>query len=287
MVPRRAELLVPLILSLVLVLASAGASSAGESEVGESIVWEKSFELGLERAAIEGRLIMVDFWTTWCGWCRRLDRTTYADSTVIERCRNLVCIKVDGDKRKDIARKFRVRSYPTILFLQPDGSPIDAFRGFRPPKKFLPVLDAITDRSAEEYVLRQRLKDHPDLVDIRHDLALLLLQKGTLGESVAHFDTLSAQKKRIPEDLRHIVLLDRGRALHAAGRYKEARKQLEKVRKKLKGSERHAEALYLLAEASLASGKTKNAKKWFRKLLEVNPEGWLAEQSRSRLSDLG
>ena len=261
---------------------------AGETAAGESgIDWAKSFELALEEAAIKDRPVMVDFWTSWCHWCHVLDRQTYGDPEVVRRSERFVCVKVNAQKRQDLAQRYRIRSYPSIVFLRPDGAVITLIRGFQPPEPFAKALDELTDSRAEEFTLRQRLKDHPDLTEIRHELALLLLRRGAVGEAVAQFDSLWSARKEIREEDRWELAVDRGRSLHLAGRHKEAEKELERFVKKRKNSPRRPEALYFLGEVALARERPKKARRWFEKLLEITSEGWLAEQSRSRLADLG
>jgi len=216
-----------------------------------------------------------------------LDRETYSDPEVIARSERFVCVKVNAQKRTDLAGRYHVRAYPSIAFLRPDGTVITLVRGFQPPKPFAKHLEELTDSRAEEFTLRQRLKDHPDLTEIRHDLALLLLRRGATGEAVAQFDTLWSVRNQIPEEDRWELALDRGRALHLAGRNKEASRELEQFVKKSEGSPRRPEALFYLGEAARAEDRPKNARKWFRRLLELSPEGWLAEESKARLGDLG
>jgi thiol-disulfide isomerase/thioredoxin len=267
--------------------AFAQADSPAAGAAGESIVWAADWDSALEQAQIEGRIVMVDFFTTWCGWCKRLDRETYADPRVTERCGALIAVKVDGDRRRDLAKRYGVTGYPTIGFLHADGTPLQMVVGFQSAGNFVATLDRLLDRKSEEFVLRQRLRDHPELVDVRSDLATLLAARGDATGAVAQLDTLLAARDALGKDQYWELSLARAKALLALGRSHDARDPLKEYVKHQKKSPRLPEALYLLGEACFSDGDRKEARKSFRKLLEIRGEGWLAARCKERLADLG
>jgi thioredoxin-like negative regulator of GroEL len=263
------------------------AASSGATTERGGIQWVADWESAIDQAQVEGRVIMVDFFTTWCGWCKRLDRETYADPRVADRCRSLIAVKVDGDRRRDLAKQYGVTGYPTIGFLHPDGRPLQIAVGFQSADNFVALLDRLLDRKSEEFILRQRLMDHPELIDVRSDLASLLAARGEVGEALAHLDTLLAARRELGKDQYWELSLAKGKALLALGNAREARRPLKDFVKHQKNSPRIAEALFLLGEACLSDGDRKEARKCFRKLLELRSEGWIATRSRERLAGLG
>ena len=92
------------------------------------------------------KIILVDFERESCVWCDRLDADTFSDQKVIDFAKqNLISKKIDaekgdGPKHKE---KYRVRAYPTILFLDSQGTEIDRIVGYRPPEEFLSELNRI------------------------------------------------------------------------------------------------------------------------------------------------
>jgi len=105
--------------------------------ITEGIQWFSSFADGQAEAKKLNKPIMADFSTDWCGWCKKLDKDTYTDAKVIELSKKFVCIRIDGDKSEDLVSKYSVRGYPTILFLNPDGSLLDTSVGYLPAGDFL------------------------------------------------------------------------------------------------------------------------------------------------------
>lgn len=61
--------------------------------------WEQAMELQKKAP----RKIMVDVYTDWCGWCKRMDATTFADSiTAAYIAANFYPIKFDAEQKSDI-----------------------------------------------------------------------------------------------------------------------------------------------------------------------------------------
>jgi thioredoxin-related protein len=102
-----------------LVLVS-GASAAAEAAGGP--VW-LDYEAGLSQAKKEHKYILVDFYTGWCRDCKNMDKTTFSDPSVIKRLKaEFVTVKVDGEKRKDLAAAYQVVGYPTLVALDKSGA---------------------------------------------------------------------------------------------------------------------------------------------------------------------
>lgn len=100
------------------------------------------FDADLESALVQAgereTLVMVDFKTDWCTWCKRLDRDTFSDSAVISEMGELVALQLDAEKEGvEVAEKYDVRSFPTIVFLDAGGHEVDRILGYLPPDAFL------------------------------------------------------------------------------------------------------------------------------------------------------
>ncbi|MFN8310666.1 MAG: thioredoxin domain-containing protein [Chitinophagales bacterium] len=84
-----------------------------------------TFQQALDKARSEGRLIFMDCYTTWCGPCKRLASQVFPDSAVGAYFnRNFVNMKVDMEKGEgiDIATRYQIRAYPTMLWLDENGA---------------------------------------------------------------------------------------------------------------------------------------------------------------------
>jgi thiol:disulfide interchange protein len=100
------------------------------------IRWENSWESALEASRVSGKPIMVDFYTDWCGFCKKLDADVFTDKTVIAESANFVSIKINAEKHPDLAQRFRVEAFPTILWIDSQGATIDRLPGYADPAEF-------------------------------------------------------------------------------------------------------------------------------------------------------
>ena len=96
----------------------------------QPIVWRSDYEAALKEAAQARKPVMVDFYTDWCGACKMMDAEAYTNASVIDESRNFVMVKVDAEKRTDLAQKFKVDGYPTILWMNADEKVLDSSPGY-------------------------------------------------------------------------------------------------------------------------------------------------------------
>jgi thiol-disulfide isomerase/thioredoxin len=146
--------------------AAPGAQGAAvASPAPTAVKWEHNFDRAVRRAQRESKPIVVDFWAEWCSWCKRLDRTTYADPFVARKAQDFVAVKVDteGSHRDvDVAMKYDVGELPTILFLSPEGRQLWRVNGYQGPGQFPETLDSALAIARRVIPLEEALARNPE-----------------------------------------------------------------------------------------------------------------------------
>ncbi|HTY37949.1 MAG TPA: thioredoxin fold domain-containing protein [Bacteroidota bacterium] len=111
------------------------------------------FEDGTALARKENKKILVDVYTDWCVWCKKLDKEVYTNAAVGQHMSaHFIAVKLNAESQKSItfegtsmseaslASSMGVTGYPTIIFLDPESKPITRISGYMEPKEFTSVL---------------------------------------------------------------------------------------------------------------------------------------------------
>lgn len=114
----------------------------------EDIRWVTSYDQALSLARAQNKPIMADFYTDWCGWCKRLDQETYKDTRVSIISLAFICLKINGDNNPALTKKYNVNGYPTVLFLDPSGKKVGGGPGYRDADTMLNEMQAVMKATA-------------------------------------------------------------------------------------------------------------------------------------------
>lgn len=120
----------------------------------KALDWEHDYDKALEKAKKDKKVVMVDVYTDWCGWCKKLDKDVYGDAKVSEKLsKDFIACKINPEKsaqNRKIADKFGTRGYPHIVFVNGDGKKISEIGGYLPAKEFLKQLEKITEKDGDK-----------------------------------------------------------------------------------------------------------------------------------------
>ena len=85
------------------------------------------------------KLVIVDFWATWCGPCRML--SPLLDEVEEEMADKIDVVKVNVDDADEIAMRYRIMSIPTLIFFK-GGQMVDRSVGAMPKNILLDKINA-------------------------------------------------------------------------------------------------------------------------------------------------
>lgn len=128
------------------------------AQAQDKIEWLK-FEEAVAASETDPKMLFVDVYTDWCGWCKKMDQETFTDPAVVKYIsEKFYAVKMNAEdtKRKfdfkgkeyteaKMAAAMRVQSYPNFVIIDPTLRNITQFPGYRPPVQFLDGLGQIVE----------------------------------------------------------------------------------------------------------------------------------------------
>ena len=201
------------------------------------------------------------------------------ESEVVRRSRRMVCVKVNAEKRKEIAVALCRARISDDRVRQAGWDTDRCGPGISAPGAIRAPARSVSCRRCDGLHLDREVKDHPELVDLRYDLGLLYLRNSEADRALEQFDVIS----KAPEGLTGGPLgicdsIEAARSWRPA-RPKERRQGVRIVHKEGEGLAALRRSGLLPGRSQVRAGERKDARKWYRRLARKSKqEGWLAER---------
>ncbi len=129
--------------ALLLALALAAAVSA------QPVRW-LSYEDALAKAAAEGKVVYIYFYSRSCPYCALMEEETFPNASVSELLNTRFApARVDVEQRPDLASSYWVIGTPFHVFLCPNGSLLGYASGYRDPSAFVKLLNTALAKAEE------------------------------------------------------------------------------------------------------------------------------------------
>jgi thioredoxin-related protein len=114
------------------------------------------YSKGIEKAKAVKKPILLNFYASWCGYCRKMEDETFSNrmvSTFIQDA--FIPIQVNSEKQRRISSMYGVRGLPFFWFLTAKAERIAALPGYIPPDAFINYLKYIQTSSYQKMDFNQ------------------------------------------------------------------------------------------------------------------------------------
>jgi thiol-disulfide isomerase/thioredoxin len=272
-----------LTVGLAAAVAFGGGGPAG-------IRWERKFEDALKKARAADKPVMIDFWAEWCGWCHRLDKTTYMDPAVLALAKDFVAVKVntEGEPRDvAVAIRYDVSSLPTIMVVSPRGRPIARVNGFVGPGQFPRVLEGARDASRRVIAWENMIEKDPKDPEALTGLGVHLFEQDSYAESLDLLRQAAKVDAQRPVQERKQTRLLTGVILKAADQFPEAETALKQGLAVQPGDAVYdPKLLYVLGMLYANWGRKEEARTTLQQVLTAHAQSSVAQKARDSLVSL-
>jgi thioredoxin-related protein len=162
--------------AIVILVSMMSFSVPAQTPHKEVMLEWSAFEKGLSAAKAENKKVLIDVYTDWCSWCKKMDANVYANPQVRDYLKSkYITIKVNAEGSGNLtyngssytppqlAANFGVTGYPATLFLKSSGEPITLLPGYVEPDMMMNILSFIAEdkyatMSFENYLKEKAVK---------------------------------------------------------------------------------------------------------------------------------
>lgn len=253
---------------LLLLVCLPGVVLGVPSEPSEGLSWKTNWEQAVKVAKEQNKLIVLDLYTNWCGYCRVMDVQTYGDPLVIRDLGpEYVWLRLNAETEEDgrqAQRRFGVMGYPTTLLIEPEEGLFEKTSGFLTAQQLEEELTRHRGSLKPILELRARVRMHPESSEAMRELAAAYMEQRYYAGAERMYRALIQADSNFELDTSYFSLAI---SLAQQGKERQALQQLATLQNIFPHSELVGYAMALQGEIHLNLGNRSEAASIWREYL--------------------
>lgn len=228
--------------------------------------WLKSMAAAQKEAKSKNKLIFVDLFAEWCGWCHRFEKEVFPAQVFQDASKDMVLLRLDTEDRGEgtkYAVQYQVTSLPTFLLLTPDLQIAGIIRGYAPPNEFSRML---TDTRTKYDAFRKKVKNEGAIAtdyQQRLDLAREFIARQGYVDSETRLKKLITEKP-VPPQIRDQAYYELALSQTLQKKYDAALKTINTLSTLQKSGESLERSRFLVGQIYMEQGNIAGAANEFR-----------------------
>lgn len=240
--------------------------------------WNKSWTTAQKAAKDSQKLVFVDLYADWCGWCKRMEQEVFPSQAFQNATDSMILLRLnteDGADGSKFAHEFGISTLPTFLLMAPDGIIAGVIHGYAPSEEFV---KALKDQQTEYAAFTKKLSDEKGTggnYQARLDLAREIRSRYGLTQSEARFKKLLAEP--VPVNIRDSAYYELAIAQLMEQHYDDALATLKKFSTVQSKGETYERSRLLVGQVYISQGKWDNALAEYRNFKTKFPQSPLVK----------
>jgi thioredoxin-related protein len=170
-----------------ILLGLAVALIVGIPLSAEENPWLQDLDAALGRANATKRMVLLDIYAPWCGYCRKLQRDVYPSAEVRKESAKFVLVRINGEEHPRVMRQYGVRGFPTVILLDSGGKEMDRIDGYMPSRAFARKLRDVERRQGRGNDILQQLEGDPSNVLLNFRAGVYYYEAGDMVSARRYF----------------------------------------------------------------------------------------------------
>lgn len=165
------------------------------------------FNEALKQSQAENKLVFIDFYTDWCGPCRKMSKEVFPQKQVGDFFNaQFVCIKLNAEKEgKALAQQFNIKAYPTFIIADQQGNAKVTITGAFPADAFITKVKNELNPELTPERMKQRYESGERTPELVNAYAMDFMEKKKYDEGYKiindYFNSLTDKQKLSAENL--------------------------------------------------------------------------------------
>lgn len=267
-----------------------------DGEIVSAVTWfHGSLDDALTKAKAEGKLVFVDVGAYWCPPCHQLDEETFTQQAVGKYLSaGYVSVHLDAEKGEgpELAERYHVQAYPTMLVLEAGGLEKGRLVDFMPGAELIEALTRLSEGGDVLATLQAQVESKPEDLEARYRLAHAYVLAAKREEAERELEAVMVADPKNELGLAAKVAYDRALFLtyKLDGDPEKAIEDFRQLQKRYKGSKQAVRAYRHIGRLLNKLGKPDEAIASLDAMLKTDPDntslassyGWFSFRQKCR-----